>query len=214
MCEIRSRNIRTLFAESGPNTIMEIRMEAEIWKPIPIAPAYEASSLGQIRMIGRHPLAQRTDPSGRVVVALVDSRYKGRRGLLGRGMRTRTFGVAQLMLHAFQGPPSAFRKYAGYADGDPANLTIENLRWVTWQELHPTNPRTGKPQGLPKCAHCGQTIRPKAGPEPKPAAAPQDETYGPGGIVEVDNEGFQHPSGFVLDASRLDESGKPYGSDG
>ena len=95
--------------------------DREQWAPVPGHGEYWASNLGQIAQVapggGFRPLVQRPNIYGLLTVRLrVDGRLK-------------TALVGSLVLRAFGHPrPHGYR--IEHDDGDPANCTPGNLRWV------------------------------------------------------------------------------------
>jgi hypothetical protein len=92
-----------------------------VWAPIPSAPGYEASSLGQVRRSGNdRALAPRVHPRGyRIVDVSVD----------GKGT-SKT--VHRLVAEAFHGP--ALGRQVNHKNADKADNRPANLEWVSAQQ--------------------------------------------------------------------------------
>lgn len=93
----------------------------EIWRPIPRAPGYEASTLGRIRRVGHNPLTPRLTRKGRQIVDVVAD-----------GRPSRTIEVHRLVADAFLGPcpPGMTVDHLG-DDPDPADNRPSGLEYVT-----------------------------------------------------------------------------------
>ncbi len=121
----------------------------EIWKTIPFAPSYAASTFGRIKRIsggqGARPLLRKTDleHTGYLRVRLSEN-----------GQRLRV-SVHRTILLTFEGEPPTPKHQAAHADNDKLNNRLDNLRWATPREnildkqIHGTQP-TGETQGRSK----------------------------------------------------------------
>lgn len=111
----------------------------EEWRPIPDAPGYEASSLGQIRSVDR--VVEHLGRWGKVR----RSRYRGR--ILALSQSKGTSGIAYLVFSAgrdggrmlvnravcaaFHGPPPTPDHQAAHLDGNQLSNLPDNLAWST-----------------------------------------------------------------------------------
>jgi hypothetical protein len=112
----------------------------EVWKPIPFAPDYAASSYGRIRREtpGRSRLASMAIP-GRILRPGPQGEWNGsRRRYLGVQIvfngKARKCSVHKAVAWAFHGPPPTARHVVAHNDGDGHNNRPENLRWATQAE--------------------------------------------------------------------------------
>ena len=107
--------------------------QMEIWKPVPSAPQYVASSLGRIMVVpyissmpkggtrryGGFPyLGVWSETDKRYIVV-----YKGK-----------TFKVHRLVCEAFHGPPTDDEPNVLHIDEDSSNNKSENLKWGSQKE--------------------------------------------------------------------------------
>jgi hypothetical protein len=88
----------------------------ERWKPIPSVPGYEASSLGNIRLISTRYIRHATTV------------HTGRRCLPLHG---KTMNVAPLVLEAFSGPRPSPTHQAVHLNGKRSDDRSANLRWLS-----------------------------------------------------------------------------------
>ena len=114
----------------------------EIWKPIPFASEYEASSLGRVRRMVKtkytepgHIIRLHAHHSGYISTAIF---YDG---------RFHNLDVHRLVAFAFLGPPPSPKHHAAHNDGDRTNNTATNLRWATVQENAADVVRHGSQKG-------------------------------------------------------------------
>lgn len=101
----------------------------EIWKIIPSAPEYAASSLGRIRRVipdqnRRKPrvLAQAINSTGRAQVSICS------------GGSIKSKKVHRLVCEAFHGPPPAGKAITCHKDGNPLNNRPENIYWGNYSD--------------------------------------------------------------------------------
>lgn len=94
------------------------------WRPIPSAPAYEASDDGQIRRSQPGPSTR----VGKVLRSAPGQRYLGLS--LSHNGTVRHASVHELVCEAFHGPRPKDHE-VGHGDGNPHNNRAANLRWVT-----------------------------------------------------------------------------------
>lgn len=101
----------------------------EIWKTIPVAPAYEASSLGRIR---------RTEATSRNAARHLMSPSPNLKGYLQIPLRidgkSLTQRVHRLVCLTFHGPPPPGQPEAAHRDGNKLNNREDNLRWSSHRE--------------------------------------------------------------------------------
>ena len=129
-------------------TVSVADLDGEVWKPIPIADGYEASSLGRIRSVTR------TIADGRVFSGRILKPWIAGEGYfyvaLGKSLK---MGVNRAVAMAFHGMPEDGME-AAHLDGLKANNRKDNLVWATHSEneqhkrLHGTYARPtnfGKP---------------------------------------------------------------------
>lgn len=114
-------------------------MLREIWKPIPLSPGYEASSLGRVRSVDRYDHGARGGAS-RFLKGRILSPGKQKGGYLVVNV-TRPSGrkvqrVHRLVAEAFLGDPPTPLHEVAHKDGDPSNNRVKNLRWATRSENH------------------------------------------------------------------------------
>ena len=116
----------------------------EVWKTIPIAPEYQASSKGRIRNAETgHILTCKLRLDGYHHVGL-------RKGQPKRLWRK----VSQLVCEAFNGARPFPEAVAAHRDGTRSNDTPENLYWATQKENHADRERHGRaPKGVRNGAH-------------------------------------------------------------
>jgi|SRR6185437_1415193 len=91
----------------------------EVWRVIPRAPGYEASTLGRIRLVGHDPIKPRLTRKGRQIVDVVAD-----------GRASRTIEVHCLVADAFHGPRPP-EMTVDHLDDDPVNNRPDNLEYVT-----------------------------------------------------------------------------------
>lgn len=87
--------------------------ESEVWRDLPGMP-YQISDQGRVANLKDDLISQYVDASGRAKV-----------GLRSSSGPSRVYLVARLVLAAFK--PGLTAPYAAYLDGDPSNITPENL---------------------------------------------------------------------------------------
>lgn len=129
-------------------TVSVADLDCEVWKPIPIAEGYEASSLGRIRSVTR------TISDGRTFTGRILKPWIAGEGYLyvdlGKSLK---MGVNRAVAMAFHGMPEDGME-AAHLDGIKANNRQDNLVWATHAEneqhkrLHGTYARPinfGKP---------------------------------------------------------------------
>jgi hypothetical protein len=95
----------------------------ETWRPIPMTPGYEASSLGRIRNTARMYVLS-TSPNTTGYLHFTAS-LNGRR-------KTQT--VHRAVCAAFHGEPPTSRHQAAHGNGIKTDNRSENLRWATPSE--------------------------------------------------------------------------------
>jgi len=111
----------------------------EIWKTIPLAPRYQASSLGRIR----------NSTTGKILTA-----KKRKDGYLHLGLREgqpkRLWRkVSQLVGEAFHGERPFPKAVIAHRDGTRDNDTPENLYWTTHKQNHADRETHGRaPKGV------------------------------------------------------------------
>jgi hypothetical protein len=117
----------------------------EIWKVIPSAPCYEASSFGRIRNSRTfHVLSARLRKDGYRDVGLRE------------GQETRLWRkVSQLVGEAFLGPRPFIGAVVAHEDGTRSNDRVENLHWKTQKENHADRERHGR---APKGSRNGSAV--------------------------------------------------------
>lgn len=87
----------------------------EIWKPVPFAPAYQASSFGRIIGIRGTLLYPTPNHAGYLVCDLHKKQYR----------------VNRIICHTFHGAPPSPEHHAAHKDSDRLNNQEDNLYWVT-----------------------------------------------------------------------------------
>lgn len=124
-------------------------METEVWKTIPFAPDYAASSWGRIMRTapGKNPMASMAQP-GRI---LRPSARGHKRRYFGLSIiidgRVSNVNVHRAVCWAFHGPPPTPQHVVAHCDGNGQNNHADNLRWATQSEnladrdLHGTHDR-------------------------------------------------------------------------
>lgn len=117
------------------------------WRPIPSAPAFEASSAGAIRRIGSAlSLAAHIQRNGYVKIRLCDSGV------------TITRWVHRLICEAFRGPSPLPRMDAAHRNNVRHDNRASNLRWKTRKQneaekiVHGTKP-TGERCGMARLTY-------------------------------------------------------------
>jgi hypothetical protein len=108
----------------------------EIWRPIPFAPDYAASSLGRIKRTapGKNKMASMAQP-GRVLRPAaqgMESRYLGVALVIDGQVKKRS--VHRCVAAAFHGPPPSDKHVVAHYDGNGHNNRADNLRWATQSE--------------------------------------------------------------------------------
>lgn len=104
---------------------MNASEHTEVWKTIPVAARYEASSLGRVRRVADgYVLKQKTTKSGYRATAVIDN----------QGNRKHVL-VHRLVAMAFYGMPTAGLQCC-HNDGDRLNNRPSNLRWDTIESNH------------------------------------------------------------------------------
>ena len=97
---------------------------AEVWRPIPSKPGFEASSLGRVRSWTGRILAQAPHIGRyrRVTLCAPKSRYKDKQL------------VHRLVCEAFHGPAPSPDHVAAHANDIGHDNRPDNLRWATHRE--------------------------------------------------------------------------------
>lgn len=103
-------------------------MSAEEWRPIPLAPGYEASSLGRVRSFRRG-----APPNGRILSQLLD-RLGYPTVKVNHGGKWRWRLVHQLMMEAFVGPRPEWAQGVRHLNDVKTDNRIENLTYGTASE--------------------------------------------------------------------------------
>jgi hypothetical protein len=118
---------------------------AEIWKTIPAAPDYEASTFGRIRRSSTG-----ISPKSRVVVGrILKPRLSGRRmtylcvNMTVAG-RAKNYNVHRMVGETFLGAAPTPNAHIAHRDGDSLNNAISNLRWATPSENERDKLRHGR----------------------------------------------------------------------
>lgn len=112
---------------------------SEEWREIPGFPAYEISSLGNVKRV-------KPDAANRMLaVDLVQS--KGNHGyrvvsLHNKGKQS-VKTVHRIVCEVFHGPPPSKYHHASHYDGDKDNNSASNLRWLTPHENNMEKHRHG-----------------------------------------------------------------------
>jgi hypothetical protein len=107
---------------------MSTPVEVEVWRPIPLAPGYEASDLGRIRSVDRVVMRGNGVPQrvrARVLRPVVSQDGRHWVHIGGRHRR-----IPNLVLEAFVGLPQRGLECC-HRDDDPSNNRLSNLRWGT-----------------------------------------------------------------------------------
>lgn len=107
----------------------ETNYAGECWQTIPFAPDYQVSSLGRVRRSA-------TEPANRHMRLLKHAVGRGgypRVALYVRGV-VRHITVHQIVCRVFHGDRPRGKDEVGHIDGDRANPSATNLRWVTKAE--------------------------------------------------------------------------------
>lgn len=122
-------------------------VEGEIWRPIPGVSEAWVSTLGRVARL-RGPLTlSRHKGSGPLRVEMAWGRKEP-----GKQVKTRNFGVAQLVLETFAQPVEGPGWMVAYRDGDDTNVALENLYWRRAVKYLPRSERpqkAGKPKPAP-----------------------------------------------------------------
>jgi transcriptional regulator len=105
--------------------------DTEIWKSIPVATKYEASSYGRIRLTNGKQLKPQIKSTGYATTAVIDN----------SGVR-RYVGVHRLVLMAHCGMPSHGQQ-ACHGNGARADNRLSNLRWGTAKDNHADKKKHG-----------------------------------------------------------------------
>ena len=93
-----------------------------VWKDIPSAPGYKASSDGKIRGLRVDELRPSLDKDGYETIGV----YCGGKG--------KTVKVHRLVCEAFHGPPPLSKPMVAHLDGNPSNNRPCNLIWADARE--------------------------------------------------------------------------------
>jgi HNH endonuclease len=118
----------------------------ETWLVVPGYPAYEASSLGQIRRC----IASKRGPVGLIMKTQID-RWGYAKISLSRAGKYRCTQVHRVVAETFLGPPPnhPYQRYqVAHWDGDKQNNRSNNLRWATARENAQDRDRHGRPTGI------------------------------------------------------------------
>lgn len=100
----------------------------EVWKPVPSAPQWEASSEGRVRRIPQWSEARKRFYGGKPQAG---ARSRAKLKVRDAG---KNYSVARMVCEAFNGPAPADRPHCLHADENLLNNRPENLRWGTHTE--------------------------------------------------------------------------------
>lgn len=104
---------------------MNAKEHTEVWKAIPVATRYEASSLGRVRRVSDgYILKPKTSNAGYLVTGVIDN----------EGVRKHSM-VHRLVAMAFHGMPAESMQCC-HNDGVRTNNKASNLRWDTIEKNH------------------------------------------------------------------------------
>ena len=136
---------------------------AEVWKPVPCFPGYEASSHGRVRTLDR--VVARQTKCGPVNIrragkllkpTLVRKTRRAQPYLyvdVSINGKRRPYGVHVLVCMAFHGLKPDDKDLAAHWDGDQFNNTPSNIRWATRKENHDDMKRHGTWKKIRKRKH-------------------------------------------------------------
>ena len=107
---------------------------SETWRPCDINPKYEISTIGNVRNKNSGFVLKHQEQGGRRVVSLMN----------GDGKKATIYRVVDLMAGAFFGGFDA-SKYACFANGNESDYSVENLRFLSNDEIQmETQPLNGE----------------------------------------------------------------------
>lgn len=108
----------------------------EIWRSIPFAPTYKASSYGNIKGIYGKLMRPSENYAGYLVLDLHKKQYR----------------VNRIICRTFHGEPPSIEHHAAHKDSDKRNNNEANLYWATPLENAADLSLTGHNQGSNSCA--------------------------------------------------------------
>lgn len=113
----------------------ETSLDGEVWLRVALAPDYEVSNLGRIRvMINRDNRNGRDFWIGKIIT---QNKYSGRHYLrvnLRVGDKLVSFNAHRLVAEAFVSGRTSEKDFVNHIDAHPDNNFYKNLEWVTAQE--------------------------------------------------------------------------------
>lgn len=96
----------------------------EEWRLCEMFPMYEVSNFGNVRNAKSKRLRRAADRYGHRQVLLI----------VVKGRKRRFATIARLVLMAFKPEDMGLTKW-WHIDGDKTNDHVDNIKWVTWNEL-------------------------------------------------------------------------------
>jgi hypothetical protein len=102
----------------------------ETWKIIPDFPDYEIGDGGHVRRITASASRYSRAKVGKVLKPSFNGRGKPHVSLIGTDGQKHTVQIAPLVMSAFGDKPSFLRPQIEFSDGNSANCSIYNLKWI------------------------------------------------------------------------------------
>jgi hypothetical protein len=102
----------------------------EKWEIIPDFPDYEVGDGGHVRRITASSSRYSRAKAGKILKPSFNGRGKLHVSLIGTNGRKHTMQIAPLVMSAFGDSPSFLRSQIEFSDGNRANCSINNLRWI------------------------------------------------------------------------------------